>query len=315
MLQAVVIGGVGDEPQRSGVPFDLQRRQQEAVGIAHQLRGAAHEVAGGRIGDANPVFVVIVLVAVLVVDRGRDEDVVGRGEGERAAQDIGVDAVGVVLDAADVAAIVAIDPAAVAARPSADPETDLIVDDRTARRGPELVARRAVLGGRDLGVRVGAETGQAGLGGDVAHRAAFRPRAEQGPLRSAQHLDPLQVEHHGQGVVGVQAQRAGLDRGVVDIDAGGARSGLGVDAADRNVVPILVEADTGCELGQIRKGLDVEHLQPGRREGADALRHLADSLALPRGGDHHFGHAARGRGVRRRRPGGARGQQRQRRHG
>ena len=80
--------------------------------------------------------------------------------------------------------------------------------------------------------------GQAGLGGDVAHRAAFGAGAEEGALRSAQHLDAVEIEHRRQRVVGVQAEVAHLDRRIVDIDAGGARAGGGLDAADRDVVRV-----------------------------------------------------------------------------
>ncbi len=69
------------------------------------------------------------------------------------------------------------------------------------------------------------EGGQAGLGRDVANRAAFRARAKQGALGATQHFHPIKIEHGGQGVVGVQPKGSNLDGRVVDIDAGGAGAG------------------------------------------------------------------------------------------
>ncbi len=135
---------------------------------------------------------------------------------------------------------------------------------------------------------VAAHGGEAGLGGDVADGAAFRSRAEQGPLRAAQHLHAVEIEHGGQGVVGVLAQRPHLDGRVVDIDARRARAGGGGDPPDGDVVGLLVVGHPRRELGQVLEGLHVQHLQLGGREGADALGHPGDQLILARGGDHHF---------------------------
>ncbi len=136
----------------------------------------------------------------------------------------------------------------------------------------------------------GAEAGQAGLAGDVAHRAAFGSGAEQGALRPALYFHPVEVEHRRQGVVGVQAQGPHLDRGVVDIDPGGARPCLGADAADRDVLAHRVEGDPGRVAGQFAEGLDPLDVHLGGGEGADAEGHLAQVLLAPAGGDHDLLH-------------------------
>jgi hypothetical protein len=77
---------------------------------------------------------------------------------------------------------------------------------------------------------------QARLRGDVAHRAALGTGAEQRALRPAQHLDAVDVEGLRQRVVGIEGQRAHLDRRVVEIDAGGAGAAGRGDAADREML-------------------------------------------------------------------------------
>ncbi len=63
---------------------------------------------------------------------------------------------------------------------------------------------------------------------------------------------------------------------VVDVDAGGARTGGGLDAADRDVVEVDVEGDARRELGEVREGLDALNVHLGGGEGADAFGHLAE---------------------------------------
>jgi hypothetical protein len=55
-------------------------------------------------------------------------------------------------------------------------------------------------------------------------------------LRAAQHLDPIQIEGLRQGLVGIEGERAHLNRRVIEIDAGGAGAAGGGNAADGDVV-------------------------------------------------------------------------------
>ena len=80
------------------------------------------------------------------------------------------------------------------------------------------------------------DLGEARLRGDVAHRAALRAGAEQGSLRTAQHFDAIEVEELDQRIVGIESERAHLDRRIVDVDSGGARAAARGDAANRDLV-------------------------------------------------------------------------------
>ncbi len=289
-LLAVEVRGVGDEADPIHVVLHSQRRQHVVVLVPARLRVAVAELAVRGIGDADPVQVGVALVARLVVDRRRDGQLRYRRPGQGRAADRGVHAVGVGIGHLAGRLVNPVDIAAVAPVPAADAEAQLVLHDRAAHRQAEFAAGIAALGARDLGPAIGAVGGQAGLRGDVAHRAAFRPGAEQGALGPAQHLDPIQVEHGGQGVVGVEADDVDLHRGVVEVDAGGRRAGGRGHAADRDVLGGGVEHHAGGVAGDVAEVLDAQDVHLVLGEGGDAHGHLAQHLALAGGGDHHLRH-------------------------
>ena len=129
---------------------------------------------------------------------------------------------------------------------------------------------------------------KAGLRRDVPHRAPFRTCAEQSALGAAQHLDAIEIENRGQGVVGVKAERAHLDRRIVDVDAGGARARLRNDAADGHVMSVAIKGDARCELRQIGHRLDAldRHFLPG--EGAHAFGYGGKKALAARGRNHQL---------------------------
>src|SRR3546814_8178313 len=92
--------------------------------------------------------------------------------------------------------------------PAADAEADLVLHDRAAHRDPDFVARIAMPRLRKFRPGKDLEIGEVRLRGDVADGAAFRSGAEQRALRTAQHLDALEVEDRGQRIVGTEAERA-----------------------------------------------------------------------------------------------------------
>src|SRR3546814_8837900 len=104
--------------------------------------------------------------------------------------------------------------------PAADAEADLVLHDRAAHRDPDFVARIAMPRLRKFRPGKDLEIGEVRLRGDVADGAAFRTGAEQRALRTAQHLDPLEVEDRGQRIAGAETERAHLDRRVDAIAPG-----------------------------------------------------------------------------------------------
>src|SRR5277367_686794 len=91
----------------------------------------------------------------------------------------------------------AVDITAILALPDAGTEAQYTVDDRPADRGPALIARVAAIGRRDIGMDEAAIFREAGIRCQEAHRATFRPGAEESALRAFQHLDMVEVEDLG----------------------------------------------------------------------------------------------------------------------
>ncbi len=216
--------------------------------------------------------------AILVVDAGRDGQLRGRLPGERSAHHQRVGAIGVRVCGRAGKIVHPIDVAAIMAPPATHPETELVVDDGAADRHAAFVAGRAVFGRGDFTLGVHAVIGEAWLRGDVANRTAFGAGAEQRALRTTQHLHAFEVEYRRQGIVGAEAERAKLDRRVVDVDAGGGVARGGIDPADGNVVAVGVEGHAGGEADELAEVLDVQLLHALAGERADALRHLAQHL-------------------------------------
>src|SRR6202035_5937673 len=87
-----------------------------------------------------------------------------------------------------------IHPAAVSTAVGTDAKSEPVRDERAAKGRPEFVARIAVLRARRFGAHVHAVLVQAWGRLDEPHSPPFGARAEQGALRSAQHLDPVYIE-------------------------------------------------------------------------------------------------------------------------
>ena len=148
-----------------------------------------------------------------------------------------------------------------------------------------------------------------GLVGDELDGAAGGVAAEQGALRPAQHLDPLQVEQ------GEARRDEGAGIAVVLID--GHRRLLLVaevvlrhaaDVEDHGGRGVLVHLQAGHVPHQIGGVLDALAGQLGGAHHGHGNAHVLQALFPPLGGDHHLLHLIRrrgcGRSVCRRRHGG-----------
>ena len=266
--------------------IDFQRGDIEPVMVVLLIGRSRGVLPRRRVGRGDVEHVPVVLAAVFEIDRRGDRPVAAGRISQRPAQDISPRLVGVFLQGRPGQVIDLVDPAAVLPVPGADAETQLVAHDRAADGRAHFIAGGAALGGGDLGMRGAGEGGQAGLVGDIADRAALCPGAEQRTLRSAQHFDPGEVEHVGQRIGRLHIDVADLHRGVVDIDAGGARSGGGADPADRDVVVGRVDREPRGEFRQILRILDAHDVELFRVERADADRHARQDFGFARGGDH-----------------------------
>src|SRR5450631_247940 len=159
------------------------------------------------------------LTLVLIHETRRDFHIVDRLVQHRQAQGDRVRPVSAFFGLLTRGRIYAVNPAAVEAVPGARPKTQYAVDEGSAMRDAGFVAWISVFGEGYLGPRIRRLLRYAGLRHDVAHGAAFRAGAEQGSLRSAQHLDAIQVKSLGQCVVGIEADGAHLNRRIVDVNA------------------------------------------------------------------------------------------------
>src|SRR5579883_895727 len=96
--------------------------------------------------------------------------------------------------------VLPIDVSAVTPVPRADAKSQGIRDDGAADRGAALIARRAILRIGNLRARIAAVGREARGWGDETNRPALRARAPERPLRAAQDLDALEIEHLGKGI-------------------------------------------------------------------------------------------------------------------
>ncbi len=197
--------------------------------------------------------------------------------------------VGVLVDGRERHGVDAVDPAAVLAVPDGESRAELVLDKRAAHSNARFVTRIPALGGGELGAAVNAGLGEAGLRRDVTHRAALGAGAEQRALRSAQHFHPLDVEGLGQRLVGVERERAHLDRRVVEIDAGRAGAAGPGDTTDGDVVGAgVVEVHSRREARHFRKILDATIIEALLRQRRYADGYLAETLRAARGGHDDF---------------------------
>ncbi len=269
--------------------MNLECREIVLVGNRNPFRGGVVELSLAGIGVGRPVRAEVVLALVLVHDARRDLQVVGRLIQQRETCGGGVRSIRVLVGGLSRGSIDAVDPAAVEAVPDACAKAEHAIDDGLAVSGADLIAWLAIRRVRDFGARVGGGRRDARLYHDVAHGAALGTRAEEGALRTAQHLDAVEIERLGQRVVGIESDRPHLNGGVIDIDAGGARAAGGGNAANRNRVRAGgVDRHARHEahhLGHVANAFLIERILVER---GDADRYLADALLAPRRGDDDF---------------------------
>jgi hypothetical protein len=166
---------------------------------------------------------------------------------------------------------------------------DAPFDERAAGRDPRLVALSAARGGGDLRAAVDAGPRERGLRRDVTHRAALGAGAEQRTLRSAQHFHAIDVEGFRQRFVGIEGERAHLDRRVVEVDTGGAGAARAGNATDRDVVGAGgIEIHSRSEAGDLGKVLDAAQVEVLLGERGHADRHLAQAFLAARCRDDDF---------------------------
>ena len=273
------------------------------VGLGQGLAVDELACAGGR--GAFPEGANVVQTAVLVEDRRGDGQLFIRMIADSQAQDLGVREIGALVDRRGSVQgrveVLAIDIAALMAVPGAEAKAEHVLDDRTADRQTRLIGGVAAIGPGKLRPSIGGVGLQVRLGRDEPDRAAFGTAAEQGALRSAQDLHPVKIEHQGVGVGRRITDHAGLDRRVVNIDAGGGRSDLGINAPDGDVglgaETVRVELNARRQRGDVLDSLDPANVERLFIEGHDALGDFGDRLGLTGRGDDNL--ADRGDLVRR----------------
>ncbi len=198
-------------------------------------------------------------------------------------------------------------PATVLSIPGTGSKPERTVGDRASDRRPGLVGRSPAVGGAYLRTSVGAVVLEAGLIADEAHGTAFGAGAEQGPLRAAQNLDPIQVEDLRRSAVGADVHVVGAaqHRRVIQIDGRGRCAGAGLDTADLDIAQRRAEAVLQREIQSGRDGRNVADAAHAAgvhillSEGADTDRDFVDiDGGLLRGRDRDLSEAALGRDRR-----------------
>ena len=250
----------------SGQAVEVRERQTVVAGaLHHEARGDGHRIA--RLdGETRR--------AAVGIERRRVADGRAPAAREREASHPGRGRVGAVA-ALEVARLVVVEPG--------ETQRHLIPDQRDVDHCVAGVVRPAgALRVREARVHGGGELRQLRLLGDQAHRAAHGARAVQRPLRTAQHLDVIDVEHP-------RIDRV-RQRHVVDVEA---RHVVAGDAADRHGAR-RADAIAGGSEGEVRHlGGVVEEvgdrllLERGARESGHRHRHgLLALRALLRRDDH-----------------------------
>ena len=201
-----------------------------------------------------------------------------------------------------------VDPPAVFPVESAQSKSESVLDDGPADGGAEFVRRAAVVRTRKLRAHVHRVCMQIGRGLNEADRAALGSGTEERSLRSAQHLDTLEIEQSRECVERREGDVAPLNRRIVDIDAHRRSAGRGIDAANVDVRIFVVEITGGrgavalkgdargeaCQIIDAAQPLDIQFLLGKcRRADGDVLQ----TLRAARRRDHNFLEAGAGRGI------------------
>ncbi len=227
-------------------------------------------------------------VTLGVAQAGHDLEGVGRGPGQAAAQELGRAGrfVGMALLVVDVA---------VGGFPTAGQAQAEVLADRAGQDAGRPV-------GVELGLGVGGEVvgeGRAGLGrgGDDIDRPGHGVLAKQRALRTAQHLDPLQVDHRLQELaaaghvdaVDIHADRlfeaavaAAADAADVDRGGLGAAADLHVRHRRRQLLQVgdALLGDPLAADGGHRQGRGLQGLGPLARGDHDLLQRHAGGWSL-----------------------------------
>ena len=294
-LVAVKVRGRRNQPRWAQVRLDVECGEVEHVRL-RASRGIRADVAvGARVRIFRPIDRHVVTLAVLIQNAGCHADcIVGLpkpGEPQRRR----TVAVRVRVHELERGRIDAVYPTAIAPIPGAEAYAEYAVDDRGTDRQAGFIAGRTALRVGRLALGVDARFGEAGLHRDVAHRAALRPGAEQRSLRTAQHFDAVEVEELDQRIVGIEAQIAHLNRGIVDVDSGGSRSTTRGDAANRDLVRLAgVEGHSGREPDDVREVLDALLVDRVLVDGGNADRYSTDAFLSTRRRHYDFRQGTRG---------------------
>src|SRR5882757_4305016 len=150
-----------------------------------------------------------------------------------------------------------IDITSVTPVPGARPNRKLIVYGSTRGDTGFIVGGTAVRGGT-FGASVDVRRLEVRLRRDETDSASFSAGPEQSPLRPAQHLHSLEIEHARIRVAAEVSDVANLNWGIVDIDRRRGRTDIGGHAANGNVGAIIPcrtdcirEVQSGSESGEV----------------------------------------------------------------
>ena len=159
------------------------------------------------------------------------------------------------------------------------------IAQRNVDHAADVVARVALAHVAGAEVDVGLEGGGIGLVGDDAHHAGLRAGAVQGALRTAQRLDPLDVDHARVGLA-VQHQRllVEVDRGRGLENEGALRVGDAAEHHGRGAGVRLHDVDAGQEAHVVVHAAQAGLHDRAFRQRLDALGNVLQRLgALARG--------------------------------
>src|SRR5690606_14535882 len=110
-----------------------------------------------------------------------------------------------------------------------------------------LVVRASALDALQLGPSVDLHLVQIRTGRNESYRAALGACTEERTLRSAKHLDALEIADQWIGRGGGHSDHPDLDRSIVDVDAGRGRSDRRADSAYGHIGLMTVAARRSSE--------------------------------------------------------------------
>ena len=289
---AIVIGG--NRREREGIPIVLQRQcRDRALQLYEVVIDAVRDLSGKagarRLDRQAPGIRAVVVFRILVSEREVGGELIVRLGGNREARAVGLGGVGVRLTGEQVG-----DPAAIVIVVADKTNAEFVLDDRRIEHRVTGVRGGTGFGLRTRDLSRSAELREVRLVGDVTYRACERTGTEQRALRTAQHLDSLDVDDAQ--VAGAAALADRIDRHVVVQQRHGrllqTQVGTGGHTADGEVGRIPA-ARTG--VVETRRGIDdvlqlrrAAVLEFNARFGGNAHRHVLQTLGTLGRGDDNF---------------------------